>query len=831
MAEAVEKPKEKVELRLIEDEMKQSYLAYSMSVIVGRALPDVRDGLKPVHRRILFGMNDLGLQHNKPFKKSARVVGDVLGKYHPHGDTAVYDAMVRMVQDFSLRYPLINGHGNFGSVDGDNPAAMRYTECKMHKLAEEMLQDIDKETIKFTPNFDASLEEPTVLPSKIPNLLINGSSGIAVGMATNIPPHNMTDVCEGVIKYIDNNEIAISELISVVKAPDFPTGGIICGTAGVKQAYAQGRGKLTIRSKTSIEEAKKNKIIVHEIPYQVNKSLLIEEIAEGVKNKSIQGISDIRDESDREGMRIVIELKQDSTPDVVLNQLYKHTRMQTTYGIIFLSLVNNQPVVLNLKQMIHYFVEHRKDVVRKRTQFDLTKAEEKAHLLEGLVIALDHIDPVIVLIKQSKTTEIARQGLVSKYKLTEKQAQAVLDMKLQRLTSLEQEKLREEHKELIKLIAELKDILAHEKRILDIIKKELRELIENYGDMRKTMIEENGDDALLEVEDLIKAEDMVVTVTHAGYVKRLPLDTYKTQRRGGQGVKGATTKEEDFVQWLFVANTHAYLLVFTNVGKVHWVKVHQLPEASRIAKGGNIVNYVQLDQGEKITGFIPVKEFKDDHYLFFVTKQGVVKKTELSAYANPRRGGIQALGLNENDSLVDVLATDGKQQILIATAHGNAVRFEENDVRPMGRAASGVRGIKLKGDDNVIAAVIADDKKTLLTITENGFGKRTEISDYRLITRGGSGVINIQTDDRNGNVVAVASVKTTDDVMLISQKGIMIRTPCKDISVIGRNTKGVRLMRMKPEDKVVATAKIEENEEEKMFTPAGPVESTHKDYF
>ncbi|MBS3128182.1 DNA gyrase subunit A [Candidatus Woesearchaeota archaeon] len=831
MAETEEKPvQDKIQPRLIEEEMKQSYLSYSMSVIVGRALPDVRDGLKPVHRRILYAMNELGLEHTKSFKKSARIVGEVLGKYHPHGDMAVYDAMVRMVQDFSLRYPLIDGQGNFGSVDGDNAAAMRYTEVKMHTLAEEMLQDIDKETVQFVPNFDASLEEPTVLPSKVPNLLVNGSSGIAVGMATNIPPHNMREICEATCALIDHPELSGHELAEKIQGPDFPTGGIICGSAGIKQAYKEGRGKILIRSKTSVEEGKKQKIIIHEIPYQVNKSMLIEQIAECVKNKQVQGIADLRDESDREGMRVVIELKQDVQPDVVLNQLYKHTRMQTTYGIIFLALVDNQPLILNLKELIHHFVEHRKDVVTKRTAFDLKKAEERAHLLEGLVIALNHLDPVINFIKKSKSTETAREGLIQNWKLTEKQAQAILDMKLQRLTGLEQEKIREEHKGVLLLIHELQDILAHEQRILDLIKKELRELSVTYGSERKTFIELNGDDSILEDEDLIKEEDMVVTVTHAGYVKRLPLDTYKTQRRGGQGVKGATTREEDFVKWLFVANTHAYLLVFTNLGRVHWIKVHQLPEASRTARGNNIVNFVQLQKEESIAGFITVKEFKEDQYLFFVTQHGMVKKTELSAFSNPRKGGIQALGLQDQDHLIDVLLTDGKKQILIATAEGNAVRFEEDDVRSMGRTATGVRGVKLKGKDQVIDAVIADDTKTLLTITENGYGKRTPINEYRLITRGGSGVINIQTDERNGRVVAVVTVKENNDVMMISQHGIMIRTPCKDISVIGRNTKGVRLMKLKTEDKVIATAKIEENEEDS-FPPTFPPENTNENYF
>ena len=814
MAEVTSKPnEEKIEVRLIEDEMKQSYLAYSMSVIVGRALPDVRDGLKPVHRRILYTMHEMGLTSGKPFKKSATVVGSTLGRFHPHGDTAVYDSMVRMVQDFSLRYPLVNGQGNFGSVDGDNAAAYRYTETKMNKLAEEMLQDIEKETVEFVPNFDGSLEEPTVLPSKVPNLLVNGSSGIAVGMATNIPPHNMVEVCNGVIHYIDHPDCDVEALSEYVKGPDFPTGGIIVGKAGIRSAYRDGRGKLKVRAKATVEEGKKKKIIVNEIPYQVNKSQLIEQIADAVKDKIIQGISDIRDESDRDGMRIVIELKQDASPEVVLNQLFKHSRLETTYGIIFLALVDNQPLILPLKDLVKYFVDHRKTVVTKRTAFDLRKAEEKCHLLEGMVIALQHLDPVIILIKKSKTVEIAREGLMQNYNLSEKQAQAILDMKLQRLTSLEQDKIKIEHQETIKIIGELKSILASESKILNIIKDELTYLATTYDNARRTFIQEAGDEEELVDEDLIKSEDMVVTVTHSGYVKRMPLDAYKTQRRGGQGVIGATTKEEDFVQWLFVANTHAYLLVFTNLGRVHWIRVYQLPEASRTARGNNIVNLVQLDPGEKIASFVSVKEFKDDQCLLFVTKNGTVKKTGLPEYANPRKGGIQAIGLSYDDELLRVLLTNGNQQVIIATAEGNAVRFEEKDVRPMGRTATGVIGIRLKDKDKVIDAVIADETKTLLTITENGYGKRTPVDDYRLISRGGSGVINIQTDERNGKVMSIASVRDDDEMMIVSQNGIMIRTPCKDISVIGRNTKGVRLMKLKPEDKVMAAAKIEEHGE------------------
>ncbi len=813
MTDTKAEPKpEKIILRVIEQEMKTSYLDYSMSVIVGRALPDVRDGLKPVHRRILYAMYDMGMVHNKPFKKSARIVGEILGKYHPHGDMAVYDAMVRLAQDFSLRYPLVDGQGNFGSVDGDRAAAMRYTEARLKKLAEEILQDIDKESVDFVPNYDASLQEPSVLPAKVPNLLVNGSSGIAVGMATNIPPHNMIEVCDGIIQTIDNPEIDVLTLMQTIKGPDFPTGGIIMGGSGLKEAYRTGHGKITVRAKTQLEEAKnRTRIIVSEIPYMVNKAEMIEAIADLVRDKKVQGIADLRDESDRDGMRIVVDLKQGANSDVVLNQLFAHSRMQETFGINMLALVDNQPRILSLKDIIQEYITYRRSIVRKRTQYDLRQAEDKAHILEGLIIALDHIDPVILLIKRSKSADEAKKSLIAFYHLSEKQAQAILDMTLRRLTSLEQDKIRNEHTDLLKLVKELKEILASEIRILGIIKAELLELKEKYGNARRTQLIES-EIAAMEEESLIKPEDDVITITHAGYVKRLPMDTYKQQRRGGKGIIAAETKEEDFIENLFVANTRDYILFFTNLGKVHWIKVYQLPEAGRYAKGTAIVNLLQLGQGEKVTAFIPVKQFEENKFLFMVTANGTVKKTSLAEFSNPRKGGIIALGLDEKDELKSVMLTDGNQQIIIATKQGMAVKFQESDVRPMGRTATGVIGIRLR-DDSVVGATIADDKLSLVTITENGYGKRSPISDYRLINRGGVGVINIKITDKNSQVVAIAQVADNDELMLISQSGILIRTPVTGISVIGRNTQGVRVMRLDEKDKVISLAKIVPEEE------------------
>ncbi|MBI2654570.1 DNA gyrase subunit A [Candidatus Woesearchaeota archaeon] len=794
--------------RIIQDEMKQSYLDYSMSVIVGRALPDVRDGLKPVHRRVLFTMWEIGLLHNKPFKKSANVVGNCMARFHPHSDAAIYDTLVRLAQDFSMRYPLVDGQGNWGSIDGDPSAAMRYTECRLTKLAEEMLEDIDKKTVRFIPNFDNSTTEPIVLPSKLPNLLINGSSGIAVGMATNIPPHNIGEVIDAAIKQINNPNIGVEEIMQIIQGPDFPTAALICGKAGIKEAYSTGRGKILVRAKTTVQQDKnKSIILVNEIPFMVNKSELLEEMADLVRDKKIVGISDLRDESDRHGIRILIELKKDADSNVVLNQLFQHTRMQTTFGIIMLALVNNEPKILNIKQLIHYYIEHRKDVVRKRTLFDLNKAQTRAHILEGLMIALANINDVIKLIKESKSVETAKEALVNNYNLTNEQAVAILEMRLQRLTSLEQEKIRQEHSDLLKLIEELKSILSNPQKILDIIKKELSELKEKYNDARRTQIIEL-ESVELETEDLIKEEEMAITITNSGYIKRIPLQTYKLQHRGGKGVIAAATKDEDIVKDIFVASTHSYILFFTNKGKVYWLKVYNIPEASRQARGKAIVNLLELQNDEIVTAFVPVRNFDNQHYLIFATKKGTAKKTELMAYSNPRRHGIVAITLEQGDELINVELTDGNQQIILATKNGLAVRFEEKGVRPTGRSAQGVRGITLKDNDEVIGMVVASDEKTLLSVTENGYGKRTPISEYRLINRGGSGVINIQCSERNGKVVNICPVTGNDDVLFISKNGIIIRVPAKDISIIGRNTQGVRIMKLEANDKVVSAVKV-----------------------
>ncbi len=798
--------------RLIQEEMKQSYLDYSMSVIVGRALPDVRDGLKPVHRRVLYTMWESGLLHNRPFKKSANVVGNCMAKFHPHGDSAIYDTLVRLAQNFSMRYPLVFGQGNFGSVDGDAAAAMRYTEAKLSKIAEEMLQDIDKETVSFVPNFDNTAKEPSVLPSKLPNLLVNGSSGIAVGMATNIPPHNLGEISDGIINLIDNPAVSIQELMRHIKGPDFPTGGIIQGASGIAHAYTTGRGKLTVRAKTSVEETKtKRSLIVSEIPYMVNKSELIKEIAELVNDKKIVGIGDLRDESDRDGMRIVIELKKDADADVVLNQLFSHTRLQTTFGVMMLSLVNNIPRILNLKQMIQHFVDHRKEVVTRRTQFDLTKAQERAHVLEGLLIALKNIDAVITLIKKSASPDRAQQGLQALYTLSEVQAKAILDMRLQRLTSLEQNKIVTEHSELQKLIKDLQSILQDPQKVLNIIKKELLELKQEYADPRKTHIAD-AEAQSIDMEDLIEEGNMVVTVTQSGYIKRLPLETYKQQHRGGKGIVATTTKEEDLVSEIFVVHTHSYILCFTNKGDVHWIKTYQIPEGSRQAKGKAIVNLLDIGNGEHVTAFIPIKQFDENHYLIMATRKGTVKKTNVIAYSHPRKGGIRAITLDDGDKLMDVKLTDGKQEIILATAHGQAVRFDESDVRPTGRSSQGVRGITLRNNDEVVGMVVAQKDKTLLTVTNNGYGKRTPIDDYRLISRGGSGVINIQTTDRNGHVAAIACVDESDEIMSITKSGITIRIPAADISIIGRNTQGVRVMRLEQGDEVVSLTKVEKSQ-------------------
>ena len=807
----------------IEEDMKESYLSYAMSSIIGRALPDVRDGLKPVHRRILYAMHDMGMSHNKAFKKSARIVGEVLGKYHPHGDAAVYGSMVRMVQDFALRYPLIQGQGNFGSIDGDNAAAMRYTEARMKQEGEELLEDIEKETVLFKDNFDASLKEPTVLPSKLPNLLINGSTGIAVGMATNIPPHNLTEVCEAAIYLIEKPECEPIELMNIVKGPDFPTGGMILGTTGIKNAYNYGRGKIKVRAKTNIEETEKKKaIIVTEIPFQVNKSTLLEHIADLVKDKKVQGISDLRDESDRTGMRIVIEIKKDINEEVLLNQLFKYTNLQTTFGIINLAIVDKQPKVLNLKAILQYYVKHRKKIVIKRTEFDLKKAEEKAHILEGLVIALNDIDNAIALIKNAKSGKEAKEGLISKYSLSETQATAILDMKLQRLTALEQDKIKEEQKRLLELIKDFKGVLASDEKVLNIIINELKELIQKYGDDRRTEIAQGMDfDEDIDIEDLIDKEEMVITITNSGYIKRIALDTYKQQKRGGKGIIATGTKGEDEVKDIFVANTHDFILFFTDKGMVQWKKVYQIPGASRQAKGTAIVNLLEMEQNTKISAHIPISSFDDQHYLVMVTKKGIVKKTNLKAYSKPRKGGIIAINLTKDDELIDVLLTDGSKQILIATSKGMAVKFDEKDARAVGRNSIGVRGIRLKGEDKVIGSVIAPDHLSLLTITENGYGKRTRIKDYRLINRGGSGVINIITNDRNGGVVAIKALEEDHDILFISKKGIAMRTSANGVSVIGRNTQGMRLMRLTEGDKVVGATKIISEKEEEQAIVQG----------
>ena len=793
----------------IEQEMQKSYLDYAMSVIVGRALPDVRDGLKPVHRRILYAMADLGMRHSSPYKKSARIVGEVLGKYHPHGDQSVYDALVRMAQEFSLRYPLVDGQGNFGSIDGDSPAAMRYTEARLAKIADEILEDIEKETVEFGPNFDGSLEEPLVLPSKLPNMLVNGATGIAVGMATSIPPHNLTEVADATIHLIDHPECAIADLFDRIKGPDFPTGGIIAGRSGITHAYATGRGRILLKSVIT-EETKggKERFVVTEIPYMVNKAELVEEIADRVKEKVIEGISDLRDESDREGMRIVIELKKDASADIVLNGLLKHTRLQMTFSIIMLGLVKNQPKVLTLKEMLEEHIHHRQSVVRKRTAYDLKKARERAHILEGLKIALERIDPIVKLIKEAKTPQIAREQLSASYSLSEIQATAILDMKLQKITGLEREKLLEELRDLQRQIVEYERILADEREILKIIKQELVVLREKFGDVRKTRIDA-AETEEIDVEDLIEPEDVVVTISKENYCKRVPVATYRAQGRGGRGITAATTKEEDFIEHLFIANTHDWLLVFTDKGKIYWTKVYKMPEGSRQSKGKPIINIVKTAPGEKVRAVIPVKEFSNDKYLLFATKQGLLKKTVLSAYENVREGGIIATNLEDDDDLVTVLLTSGHDTIFLASAHGMAIRCSEEDVRATGRNSTGVIGIRLEEKDEVVDAIISHEDETILTITENGYGKRTAPEEYRHISRGGKGVINIITSERNGEVVAVRSVRGDADLMLISKSGITIRTPVTGVSVIGRNTQGVRLMKLADGDAVNACAIVE----------------------
>ncbi|WP_130805454.1 DNA gyrase subunit A [Senegalia massiliensis] len=792
----------------IEDEMKTSYLDYAMSVIVSRALPDVRDGLKPVHRRIIYSMNGLGLTPEKPHKKSARIVGDVLGKYHPHGDSAVYDAMVRLAQDFSTRYPLVDGHGNFGSVDGDGAAAMRYTEAKMSKITVEMLRDIGKNTIDYRPNFDEELEEPIVLPSRFPNLLVNGTNGIAVGMATSIPPHNLREVIDAVVMLIDNPEAELKDIMTKIKGPDFPTGATITGKEAIKEAYRTGRGKVKVRAKTTIEPMKnnKNRIIVTEIPYQVNKAKLIEKIAHLVRDKKLEGISDLRDESDRNGMRIVIELKRDANPNVVLNNLYKHTQMQDTYSLIMIALVNDEPKVLTLKQILNHYLEHQKDVITRRTKYELDKAEARAHILEGLKIALDNIDEVIKLIRGSKNAPEAKEGLISKFGLTEIQAQAILDMRLQKLTGLERDKIEEEYNDLIKEINRLKEILANERLIYKIVKDEILEIRDKYGDDRRTEIKNSVDE--INIADMIDEENIVITLTHFGYIKRLPEDTYKLQHRGGRGVTGLTTRDEDFVEDILITSTHDNLLFFTSKGKVYTLRAFEIPEAKRQAKGTAVVNLLQLEAGETIKSIIPIKEFKEDNYLIFATQNGLVKKTNVNQFESIRKSGLIAINLKEDDELISVKKTNGESDIIVTTIFGMSIRFNEKDVRDMGRAAMGVKAISLNREDKVISMNLVEEGTDLLVISEKGFGKRTDLNEYRTQTRGGKGIKTYNIKPHTGDVVGARVVNKEDEIMIISYLGIIIRLKIAGISQMGRTTQGVKIMKVDKDDRVVSIAKV-----------------------
>jgi DNA gyrase subunit A len=793
----------------IEDEMKESYINYSMSVIVSRALPDVRDGLKPVHRRVLYGMLDLNLRPGSGYKKSARIVGEVLGKYHPHGDAAVYDTMVRMVQDFSLRYPLVDGQGNFGSVDGDPPAAMRYTEARFMRIAEEVLRDIEKDTVDFVPNFDETLKEPVVLPSVLPTLLVNGSSGIAVGMATNIPPHNLGEVIDALTALIDNPESTVDDLMEHIKGPDFPTAAIIYGKEGIDEAYRSGRGSIVIRARTNIEEhpsGKNERIIVRELPYQVNKKALIEKIAAHVREKRIEGISDVRDESDREGMRIVIELKRDAVAQVVLNNLFKHTQMQTTFGANMLALVNGRPRLLNLKQILQHFIDFRHEVVVRRTKFELDKAEKRAHILEGYKIALDNIDAIIALIRASENPDTARTGLMERFALSEIQAQAILDMRLQRLTGLEREKIEAEYRDIIQRISELKAILDSRELRMKIVRDDLLALKEKYNDERRTEITHAAEE--ISIEDLITEEDMVITISHQNYIKRVPVTEYRSQHRGGRGSSGSATKNEDFVEHLFIASTHNYILFLTRNGRCYWLKVYEIPQAAKGARGRSIANLLHIGMDEKIAAFINVREFDDHHYLVMATQNGVIKKTVLSAYGNPRAGGINAISIRENDALIDAELTDGAQEIMLATRNGKAIRFLEKEVREMGRTAAGVRGIRVAKDDVVIGMVVLQREGSILVVTDKGFGKRTEIDAYSVQHRGGGGVVTIKTGEKTGKLLAIKEVTDEDDFMIITQKGIIIRQNVEAISMVGRNTQGVRLIRLDEGDVIADVAHV-----------------------
>jgi DNA gyrase subunit A len=793
----------------IEDEMKRSYIDYAMSVIIGRALPDVRDGLKPVHRRILYGMNEMGLAPNKPYRKCAKIVGEVMGNFHPHGDAAIYDTLVRMAQDFSMRYTLVDGQGNFGSVDGDPPAAMRYTEARLSRIALEMLADIEKETIDFVPNYDESQLEPLYLPTQIPHLLINGSAGIAVGMATNIPPHNLSEVINAVIHFINNPDATGEELAQDIPGPDFPTGGFIYGRSGIQQAYATGRGSIVLRARAAIEKqarGDKEMIVITEIPYQVNKAKLIERIAELVQEKKVEGISDLRDESDRDGMRIVLELRRGEQPEVILNNLYKQTPMQTSFGVIMLAIVNGQPRILSLLDTIRFFVDHRVDVVRRRTRFELRKAEERAHILEGLTKALDKIDAVIKLIRASKAPQEAREGLMRQFAFSQLQAQAILDMQLQRLTGMEREKLLEEYQNLIKKIAELKEILGNERVLKALMVRELKEIQKQYGDERRTQIVDEHAD--IKLEDLISVEDVAVTVTHSGYVKRTPVNVYRMQQRGGKGRIGMRTREEDFVEHLFVASTHSYILIFTSLGKVHWLKVYEIPDVGTTGRGKAIVNLVNLASEEKMTAVVPVTDFAEERFVMFATRKGVVKKTRLDAFSNPMARGIMAISLDEGDELMAAELTSGKDQLFLGTHHGKSIRFHEEDVRDMGRQARGVRGIDLEDKDYLVGMTVSEDEGLILSVTVNGYGKRTPVREYRLQSRGGKGVINVKTTEKNGAVVAIMKVDDESEVMLITAQGKVIRLEASRIRAAGRSTQGVKLIDLGEDDQVAAASLI-----------------------
>jgi DNA gyrase subunit A len=814
--------RERILPRPIEEEMKQSFINYSMSVIVSRALPDVRDGLKPVHRRILYAMNELNLTPGRPYKKSATVVGDVLGKYHPHGDSAVYDALVRMVQDFSLRYPLVDGQGNFGSVDGDPPAAYRYTEARMTRVAVATLDDIEKNTVNFQPNFDDQLQEPTVLPSRIPNLLVNGSSGIAVGMATNMPPHNLREVCAAVEVLAKNPDAAIDELLKHIKGPDFPTGGYIYGVTGLREAYATGRGRVVMRARVVVEEkasSGKTALIINEIPYQVNKARLHEQIVELVLEKRVEGISAVRDESDRDGMRLVVELKRDAIPAVVLNQLYKHTPMQSTFGVINLALVHGQPKVMALKELLQHFIDHRHEIIVRRTKFDLEAAEAREHILDGLKIAVDNIDEVIKIIRGAKTVDEADEKLRKRFKLSEKQTKAILDMRLARLTALERVKLEEELKEVKATIKDLKGILGSRERRVSILVDEMQQVAKTFGDDRRTEI--IPDQADFAIEDLIAEEDMVITISHSGYIKRIPISTYRRQRRGGRGLTGATAKEDDWIEYLFIASTHDYVLFFSDKGQVYWLKVHEIPQGGRAARGKPVVQTIAVRPDERITALVPVRSFDDQHWLMFVTRLGTVKKTVLSAYGNPRSNGINAINIESGDELIDVQVTDGNNDIALATSDGMSIRFHESDVREMGRATTGVKGIELDAGDKVIGMVVIRRDATLLVVTEKGLGKRSELAEYRVQKRGGKGLITLKRTDKTGGCVALKEVLPDDELMMITRHGIIIRVPVKGISVIGRITQGVRVMNLDEGDSIVGVARVVKEDEGGAEEPTG----------